>query len=46
VDKNPFIIDNTKYQIKRIKNLYREDRVAPYPYERNRKKYCIIIMED
>jgi CRISPR/Cas system Type II protein with McrA/HNH and RuvC-like nuclease domain len=45
-DKNPFIIGNTKYQIKKVKNLYREDRIAPYPYERNGKKYCIIIMED
>jgi hypothetical protein len=45
-DDNPFIIGNTKYQIKRVKNLYEEDRVAPYPYEKNGKKYCIIIMEE
>jgi hypothetical protein len=45
-DDNPFIIGNIKYQIKKVKNLYEEDRVAPYPYERNDKKYCIIIMEE
>ena len=45
-DKNPFIIGNKKYQIKKIKNLYEEDRVAPYPYERNGKKYSIIILEE
>jgi CRISPR/Cas system Type II protein with McrA/HNH and RuvC-like nuclease domain len=45
-NKNPFIINGVKYQIKKIKNLYREDEVAPYPYEENGKKYCIIFMED
>jgi len=23
-----------------------EDEIAPYPYEKNEKKYCIIIMEE
>ena len=45
-DNNPFVIGNKKYQIKKVKNLYEEDVVAPYPYERNNKKYCIIIMEE
>jgi hypothetical protein len=45
-DNNPFIIDNKIYQIKKIKNLYEEDKVALYPYEKNGKKYCIIILEE
>ena len=45
-DKNPFTIDNKKYQIKMVKNLYEDDKVAPYPYEKNNKKYCIIILEE
>jgi hypothetical protein len=47
-DNNPFIINNKKYQIKNVKNLHKkkEDKIAPYPYERNGKKYCIIIMEE
>jgi hypothetical protein len=43
-NNNPFIIGNKKYQIKKVKNLYEEDIIAPYPYEKNGKKYCIIIM--
>jgi hypothetical protein len=42
---NPFVIGNIRYQIKKVKNLYEEDTVAPYPYEENKKKYCIIILE-
>jgi hypothetical protein len=45
-DKNSFVIANKSYQIKLVKNLYEEDRVAPYPYENNGKKYCIIILEE
>lgn len=43
-DNNPFDIDNKKYQIKKVKNLYEEDIIASYPYKRNGKKYCIIIL--
>jgi CRISPR/Cas system Type II protein with McrA/HNH and RuvC-like nuclease domain len=45
-DDNPFIINNKKYQIKKVRNLYKEDKIAPYPYKRNGKKYCIIIIEE
>jgi CRISPR/Cas system Type II protein with McrA/HNH and RuvC-like nuclease domain len=45
-DKNPFIIGNQKYQVKKVKNLHEGDKVAPYPYEKNDKKYCIVIMEE
>jgi CRISPR/Cas system Type II protein with McrA/HNH and RuvC-like nuclease domain len=45
-DNNPFVIGNKRYQIKKVNNLYEEDKVAPYPYERNGKKYCIIILEE
>jgi hypothetical protein len=45
-DKKDFVIDGIRYQIKRVKNIYQEDKIAPYPYENNEKKYCIIIMEE
>jgi CRISPR/Cas system Type II protein with McrA/HNH and RuvC-like nuclease domain len=45
-NQNPFVIDGKKYQIKRVKNLYEEDIIAPYPYEENGKKYCIVILEE
>jgi CRISPR/Cas system Type II protein with McrA/HNH and RuvC-like nuclease domain len=43
-DKIAFTIGGVEYQVKKIKNLYEEDRVAYYPYEKNGKKYGIVIL--
>jgi len=43
---NPFHIGNKRYQLKKVQNLFDEDKVAPYPYQKNGKQYCVIIMEN
>jgi hypothetical protein len=42
-DKTTFVIDEVEYQVKKVKNLYKEDQIADYPYEQNDKKYCVVI---
>jgi hypothetical protein len=43
-DKITFKIDDTLYQVKRVKNLHQDDCIAHYPYDN--KKYCIIIRDE
>jgi CRISPR/Cas system Type II protein with McrA/HNH and RuvC-like nuclease domain len=44
-DKNPFRANGKLFQIKKIKNLYDEDKMANYPYKRCGKRYCVIIID-
>ena len=44
-NKNTFEINNKLFQVKRIENLFDEDKMANYPYKRCKKQYCIIIID-
>jgi len=43
-DKNTFETNGKLYQVKRIENLFDEDKMANYPYKRCDKLYCVIIV--
>jgi hypothetical protein len=32
-------------KVKRIENLFNEDKMANYPYKRCHKQYCVIIVD-
>jgi hypothetical protein len=42
-DKTTFKINNTIFQIKKIKNVFEEDEIANYDY--NEKIYCVVILQ-
>jgi hypothetical protein len=42
-DKNTFEVNGKFFQVKKIKNLFDDDKMANYPYKN--KKYCIIIID-
>jgi hypothetical protein len=44
-DKITFVANGKFFQVKKIKNLFQEDKIVNYPYKKNGKKYCIIIVE-
>jgi hypothetical protein len=43
-DKNTFVANGKRFQVKRIENRFDEDKMANYPYIIRHKEYCIIIM--
>jgi len=43
-DKNTFEANGKYFQVKKIKNLFEDDKMANYPYKKCRKKYCVIII--
>jgi hypothetical protein len=43
--KNTFEANGKMFQVKRIENLFDEDKMANYPYIRCHKQYCVIILD-
>jgi len=44
-DKNTFQANGKYFQVKKIKNLFEDDKMANYPYKKCHKKYCVIIRQ-
>jgi hypothetical protein len=44
-DKNTFEANSSFFQVKKVKNLFDDDKMANYPYKKRGKKYCIIVVE-
>ena len=44
-DKNTFEANGKLFQVKKIQNLFDEDKMANYPYKRRHKQYCVIIVD-
>ncbi|MDR2516063.1 MAG: HNH endonuclease [Spirochaetaceae bacterium] len=43
--KNTFEANGKRFQVKRIENLFDEDKMATYPYKRCHKQYCVVLIE-
>jgi CRISPR/Cas system Type II protein with McrA/HNH and RuvC-like nuclease domain len=43
-DNTTFEINGVRYQVKKVKNLKQDDRLANYPYKKNDKKYCVVVI--
>ncbi|GMO34219.1 MAG: hypothetical protein Ta2B_14710 [Termitinemataceae bacterium] len=43
-DKNTFSTNGKLFQVKKINNLFDDDKMANYPYKRCHKEYCVIII--
>jgi hypothetical protein len=41
-DKNTFEANGKFFQVKKVKNVFDNDKLANYPYKRYHKKYCVI----
>jgi CRISPR/Cas system Type II protein with McrA/HNH and RuvC-like nuclease domain len=42
-NKNTFEANGKYFQVKKIKNIFDDDKMANYPYKKRKKIYCIIM---